>query len=131
MKLHTSAVIFPFVLKNYKHKEDCMIVQQNMVQSKSWTLQSNQSDMDIPIVTDLMKSATTCSGSKNLETIRAAIFKKTCRKAERKAGEKMHKWKWYSPRCFHALNRAFQHHQDISTWGYQHEGKLEEKNIKI
>lgn len=70
-----------------------MMVQQNMVQSKSQTLQSNQSDMDIPFVTDFMKSATTCSGSENLETIRAAIFQESCRKAEGKAGEKMHKWK--------------------------------------
>ena len=121
MKLLTSLVIFPFALKNYKHKEDCMIVQQNMVQSKSPTLQSNQSDMDIPFVTNFMNSAITCLGSENLETIRAAISLESCRKAKRRAGWKLHKWKLYSLRCFHALNRAIQHHQDISymrlpTW---------------
>lgn len=89
MKLCTSAVIFPFMLKNYKYKEDCMMVQQNMVQSKSQTLQSNQSDMDIPFVTDFMKSATTCSGSWEFRNnTRAAIFQRAVERLREKAEKK-------------------------------------------
>lgn len=90
------------------------MVQQNMVQSKSQTLQSNQSDMDIPFVTDFMKSATTCSGSENLETIRAAIFQESCRKAEGKAGEKNAQMEMIFTEMFPCIKQGFPTSQDIS-----------------
>lgn len=61
-----------------------------------------------------MKSATTCSGSENLETIRAAILVRAVERLSGKAGEKNAQMEMIFTEMFPCIKQGFPTSQDIS-----------------